>query len=76
MRFFFAIYSVYFSVHKYHMAFSYYNQQYADTSLQFLTTQKEIFTVAIHDWEFVVFLVVFLVAFQPTANSLDSTNLR
>lgn len=78
MRFFFAIYSVYFSVHKYHMAFSYYNQQYADTSLQFLTTQKEISTVAIHDWEFVVFLVVFFFfyTFQPTASSLDSTNLR
>lgn len=60
------------------MAFSYYNQQYADTSLQFLTTQKEISTVAIHDWEFVVFLVVFFFfyTFQPTANSLDSTNLR
>ena len=68
MRFFFAIYSVYFSVHKYHMAFSYYNQQYADTSLQFLTTQKEIFTVVIHDWEFVVFLVVFLFLLYFPAN--------
>ena len=50
------------------MAFSYYNQQYADTSLQFLTTQKEIFTVAIHDWEFVVFLVVFLFLLYFPAN--------
>ena len=68
MRFFFAIYSVYFSVHKYHMAFSYYNQQYADTSLQFLTTQKENSTVAIHDWEFVVVLVVFFFLLYFPAN--------